>query len=344
MKILVIRLSSIGDVAMTIPVLYSVANACPEHKFTILTQTFLMPVFIHRPSNVQVLGINTKAEEKTLRGLYHFTQGLVKLDFDMVIDLHDVIRSRVICALFRLHRVPVFRYRKNRKERKSLTRRDHKELRRLPSVTSLYADTFGRAGFKFDDTFTTLFSDKPADLAGLESLAGEKTGHWVGIAPFAKHRGKIYPVDYMERVVELLIMYEDITIFLFGGKGYEEAVLEQWAYNHPRVISVVGRYSLDSELALISRLDLLLCMDSANMHFASLVGTRVLSIWGATHPYAGFYGYRQDPDDAIQLDLLCRPCSVYGEKECYRGDWACMMQLLPEIVVERVEEVLYTLK
>ena len=119
------------------------------------------------------------------------------------------------------------------------------------------------------------------------NLAGTKTGKWIGIAPFAKHRGKIYPTGEMELVMAELSDREDFTIFLFGGRGYEEALLDQWAFEYPRVKSVAGKYSLDQELALISRLDLLICMDSANMHFASLVGTRVLSVWGATHPYAG---------------------------------------------------------
>ena len=112
--------------------------------------------------------------------------------------------------------------------------------------------------------------------------------------------------------------------------------MDQWAYEHERVISVVGKYTLDQELALISQLDLLICMDSANMHFASLVGTRVLSIWGATHPYAGFYGYHQDPADCVQTNLPCRPCSVFGEKPCARGDWACMSQIKPERIVAQV--------
>ena len=99
---------------------------------------------------------------------------------------------------------------------------------------------------------------------------------------------------------------------------------------------MAGKYSLDQELALNSRLDLLICMDSANMHFASLVGTRVLSVWGATHPYAGFYGYHQDPEDCIQLDLPCRPCSVFGQKPCLRKDWACMKQLNPDLIINKV--------
>lgn len=339
-KILIIRLSSIGDVAMTIPVIYSVAKAYPMDTFTVLTQTFLIPVFINRPPNVQILGINTKASEKGLLGLHRFSSALVKYDYDMVIDIHNVTRSQIIRTYFKMKCVPVYVYNRNSKERKKLTRRKNKQLNPMPPVINNYMDAFYEAGFKFKDTFTSLYQDVPADLTGIKKLTGPKTGSWVGIAPFAKHRGKIYPTDYMEKVVELLSKRDDITIFLFGGRGYEETVLEQWASQYPHVKSVVGRYSLDSELALISELDLLVCMDSANMHFASLVGTRVVSIWGATHPYAGFYGYKQDPNLAIQIDLPCRPCSAYGQKNCYRGDWACMTQLLPEMIVEKIEKAL----
>ncbi len=339
-KILIIRLSSIGDVAMTIPVIYSVAKAYPEDTFTVLTQTFLIPVFINRPQNVQVLGINTKASEKSLLGLHRFSSALVKYDYDMVVDIHNVTRSQIIRSYFKLKGIPVFVYNRNSKTRKKLTRRKNKELKPMQSVVKDYMDAFHKAGFNFENTFTSLYQDIPAELTGIKQLTGPKTGYWIGIAPFAKHRGKIYPTDYMEKVVELLSKREDTTIFLFGGRGYEEAVLEQWAYQYPHVKSVVGRYSLDSELALISELDLLVCMDSANMHFASLVGTPVVSIWGATHPYAGFYGYKQDPRLAIQLDLPCRPCSAYGQKNCHRGDWACMTQLLPEMIVGKIEKFL----
>ncbi|MDL2309497.1 glycosyltransferase family 9 protein [Parabacteroides sp. OttesenSCG-928-B22] len=339
-KILIIRLSSIGDVAMTIPVVYSVAKAYPDDTFTILTQTFLLPVFINKPANVQVLGINTKASEKSITGLIRFTSALVKYNYDKVIDLHNVFRSQVIRFFFRLRGVPVIVYNRNSRSRRKLTRHKYKEKVPLRPVLEDYAEAFQKAGFSFRDTFTSLYEGKEIDHNRIRDFAGEKKGYWIGIAPFAKHRGKIYPIESMEKVVQSLSEREDITLFLFGGRGYEEAVLGEWAYQYPRVKSVVGKYSLDSELALISQLDLLLCMDSANMHFASLVGTKVVSIWGATHPYAGFYGYRQNPDYAIQVDLPCRPCSVYGQKNCHRGDWACMTQLLPEMIVEKVYKAL----
>lgn len=338
-KILVIRLSAIGDVAMTVPVIYSAAKANPQDSFTVLTQAFLIPVFMNRPANVDVIGINTKAAEKTLGGLLRFASALVKYDYDMVLDLHNVIRTMIVRSFFRVKGKKVFVVDKARSERKRLTTRDHKAFKPLRPVIERYADVFRASGLNYTETFTSLYESRAADLSAMEAIAGTKTGKWIGIAPFAKHRGKIYPLDDMEQVVARLSEHEDYTIFLLGGRGYEEAVLEQWAFQYPRVKSIVGRYTLDNELALISRLDVLLCMDSANMHFASLVGTKVVSIWGATHPYAGFYGYHQDPDNAIQIDLPCRPCSVFGQKPCFRGDWACMMQIRPEKIVEKVKEV-----
>lgn len=339
-NILVIRLSAIGDVAMTVPVIYSAAKSNPTDTFTVLTQTFLIPIFMNKPQNVKVVGINTKSTEKTLPGLMRFASALVKYDFDIVLDLHDVLRTMIIRTLFRLKGKRVFVVDKARKDRALLTKAKHKQYKPLRPVIERYADVFRQAGLNYTESFTSLFDDHEPNLSVLKQFTGDKQGKWIGIAPFAKHKGKIYPTEQMEQVLDKLLAREDVTIFLFGGRGYEEAVLEQWAFEHDRVKTVVGKFSIDQELALISQLDVLLCMDSANMHFASLVGTRVVSIWGATHPYAGFYGYRQDPNDCIQLDMPCRPCSVFGQKPCLHKDWACMSKISVDQIVSKINAVL----
>ena len=339
-NVLIIRLSAIGDVAMTVPVIYSAARANPQHHFTVLTQAFLMPVFMNNPPNVEVIGINTKASEKSLTGLLKFASALVKYDYDVVLDLHDVIRSRIVRTLFKLNRKKVYVLDKQRKARKQLVAEQGKKFQQIRPVVAGYADVFRQAGFDYTDSFTSLFQNTAVALTDMHDFTGVKNGRWIGIAPFAKHPGKIYPQDKMEKVVAELSKDEQTTIFLFGGRGYEQAILEEWAFQYPRVKSVAGRYSLDKELMLISQLDLLLCMDSANMHFASLAGTRVVSIWGATHPYAGFYGYGQNPEDAIQAKLDCRPCSIYGQKPCLHGDWACLKQIKPEQITEKINAIL----
>ncbi|GHT44302.1 glycosyl transferase family 1 [Bacteroidia bacterium] len=332
-KILVVRLSAIGDVAMTIPVIYSAARAYPADRFTVLTETFLLPVFINRPSNVNIVGINTKGPERSLKGLLRFARAYAKFDFDAVLDLHSVMRSMIICTVFRFRGKKVFTIDKGRGERRKLTSAKHKVLKPLKPVTERYADVFRAAGLDFRDTFTSLFEEKlPLGSFMDPKPGGEK---WIGIAPFAKHKEKIYPLEMMERVLGRLLVPANTRIFLFGGRGEEQEALEDWARRYPRAVNVAGRYSLDRELILLSHLDLLICMDSANMHFASLVNTKVISVWGATHPSAGFYGYRQDPEDAIQTNLPCRPCSIYGNKACQRGDWACMTQLPFEAIAAK---------
>ena len=84
----------------------------------------------------------------------------------------------------------------------------------------------------------------------------------------------------------------------------------------------------------------MVAMDSANMHFASLAQTPTLSIWGATHPYCGFKAWKQSDKDTIQLPLSCRPCSVFGNKPCHRGDYLCMTAIRPENILKRISEIL----
>ena len=339
-KYLVIRLSAIGDVAMTVPVLYSAAFSNPDDEFTILTQAFLIPLFRNAPKNLQAIGINTKTTEKTLSGLLKFGWAFSYYPYDAVLDLHDVLRSKILRSFFFLKGKPIYVVDKARKARKALVRQKHKNLVSLRPVMQRYADVFMQAGLKYEDKFTSLFWNEEIDTSFFTLLGGKECTCWIGIAPFAKHRGKIYGLDQMEEIVHLLSERENIWIFLLGGKGDEAKKLQEWAEKYNHVECVAGRFSLDQELILMSRLKLLICMDSANMHFASLVNTPVLSIWGATHPYAGFYGYRQSMDNAIQLALPCRPCSVFGDKPCLRGDWACMKGITPQMILDKVNQIL----
>lgn len=337
-NVLVIRLSAIGDVAMTIPVLYSVARENPEDTFTLLTQPFLQLLLINPPPNVTVRPIDTKGTEKSFLGLMKFARQLSKEPYDIVIDLHAVIRSKLIASWFKMKGRKVYVLDKMREARKKLVRKDHKVLRPIRQTTDRYADVFIKAGFDYKEQFDSLYESSLPDMSFITETYGEKnTERWIGIAPFAKHKGKIYPLEEMEKVVKLLSEREGTKVFLFGGKGEEQKVLDSWQERYKEVFSIVGKFSLDKELVLIDHLDLLISMDSANMHFASLVQTPVVSIWGATHPYAGFYGYKQDPENCIQAPLLCRPCSVFGQKECYRGDWACLSWITPDMIIDKID-------
>ena len=336
-NILIVRLSSIGDVAMTIPVVYSVAKANPGDSFTVLTQSFLIPLFINRPANISMLGVDIKGPEKKLGGFLRFASGLSGRQYDMVIDLHNVIRTWILDLLFRLKGKRVFRLNKTRKERKLLTGRPPKKLSPLRTTIERYADVFRKAGLHYEATFTSLFEHKTP-----LPISGEKKGHWIGIAPFSIHTGKIYPVSEMGKVVGLLSKQKDTTLFFFGNGEYEESILGQWERQWQNSHCIAGRYTIPQTLEFVNSMDVVVCMDSAYMHFASLTGTKAVSIWGATHPFLGFYGYRQNPDYAVQVELPCRPCSDFGKKPCLRNDYACLYQITPEQIVNKITDVLET--
>ena len=118
-------------------------------------------------------------------------------------------------------------------------------------------------------------------------------------------------------------------------------MLGEWARDIPNVVSIAAkRYGFAVELPLMSWLDAMVSMDSGNMHMAALVNVPVVSVWGATHPYCGFAPWKQSPDNIVQLSLPCRPCSVFGNKECYLGDFRCMRSITPQMIIDKVNNIL----
>ena len=342
--ILIIRFSAIGDVAMTVPVVDCLARQYPENHYTILSQSFFQPLFAHCPDNVRFAGVDLYNDYKGVGGMYRLYRELLQHRFDAVADLHDVLRTKLLRIFFRCSRLNVKHIDKGRKDKRLLTQKKNKLFRQLIPTIERYADVFSALRQPLAPLdFRSVFGLSRGDFNIIEPITGNKSGKWIGVAPFAKHEGKIYPLDRMEQVVAHFANKEDVTVFLFGGGAAEKAILDGWCTKYPRTLSVVEKLNLTAELVLMSHLDVMLSMDSANMHLATLTATPVVSIWGATHPYAGFYGYRQLPDHAVQIDLSCRPCSVYGSKPCYRNNTKCMEKITPLMVIEKMETLLTSL-
>ncbi|MCW3116348.1 MAG: glycosyl transferase family 9, partial [Chitinophagaceae bacterium] len=198
-----------------------------------------------------------------------------------------------------------------------------------------YRDVFRELGYDFNFDFTSMFAQPVMLSEKIISLTGEKRDRWIGLAPFAAYQEKMYPLEKMEEVIKKLYRRPGIKIILFGSSA-EAATLAQWEEKYKGVVNAAGKLSLEDELILMSYLQTMISMDSANMHFASLVNTKVVSLWGATHPFAGFTGWNQALENAVQVELYCRPCSVFGNKPCYRGDWACMNLIEPLQIVEKI--------
>ena len=240
-----------------------------------------------------------------------------------------------------LANIPVASIYKGRVGKEKLVRRRHKVLENQKSSFRRYADVLEKLGFPVLLNFSSIYGDEKGNFAEIEPVTGAKDNlKWIGIAPFAKHMGKIYPIELQEQVVAHFATDPKVKVFLFGGGKSEQEVFDGWVAKYPTVVSMIGKLNMRTELNLMSHLDVMLSMDSANMHLASLVNIPVISVWGATHPYAGFMGWKQLPVNTVQLDLSCRPCSVYGQKPCWRGDYACLREIKPEQVIAKIEGII----
>ncbi|MRJ08424.1 lipopolysaccharide heptosyltransferase family protein [Ornithobacterium rhinotracheale] len=325
-KILAFRLSALGDVAMTVPVILAVLEQNPQVEITMVVPSMLHDFYPQHP-RLRLVDFDKKNKHRGLAGIYHFCQEITQEPFDAFADLHGVLRSFVLGFLLKNAGVKISKIDKGRSQKRMLTRRYHKILKPLKHTTERYADVFRNLGLKVElnhELKNHLFTPQP------------KLGNAVGIAPFAKHKGKRYPLNEILQLI-LHLTQRGKKVYIFGSKQ-EAASLD--GIKDPNIEIVAGKLSFKEELKLISQLDCMLSMDSSNMHMASLVGVPVVSVWGATHPYAGFMGYGQSAENAVQdTELNCRPCSVFGDKKCFRGDWACFDAITPEDLSIKIEKL-----
>ena len=324
-----------GDVAMCVPVIKMLLQQHPELSITFVSDKKLAPFFTNI-ENCEFIGADLNGEHKGFTGLYRlFTSISNKQKIDAIADLHSVVRTHVLKLFFTLTGKKIFTIDKGRAEKKKLTAKQKSNFHPLKSGFQRYADVFEEMGYSIN-LQPSMLKKTTLPLPDNAKVYFEHK-QCIGIAPFAKHAEKMYNVNKMKLVVEELSKL-NINILLFGGGAQEKNILDSWINeNHPNVINITGKFNLQEELAIISHLKLMCSMDSANMHLASMYNIPVVSIWGATHPYAGFLGWGQSDHNVVSVDLPCRPCSVYGNKKCWRGDNACMEQITPEKIISRIQ-------
>ncbi len=334
--ILVIRFSALGDVAMAVPVIKNLLAQNPDLEITFLSNPFVAP-FFKDIERLSFYGINVK-DYKGIAGIYKLSKKIkAEIAFDAIADLHNVLRTKLLRFFLANKNTAVID--KGRKEKKQLTKPSNKNLHSLKTSFERYADVFLKLGLQIQ-------LQKEMGITALQPtislLPFEKTGNEkiIGIAPFAKHHAKMYPLHKMMEVINMLFTNNKNKILLFGTAS-EMAQLDNSVLNQPKIFSMAGKLSFAEELNVISQLDVMVSMDSANMHLASLYNVPVVSLWGGTHPYLGFYGWGQAEKNILQIDLPCRPSSVFGNRSCpVHGDAGCMQDITPEMVVEKVEQAL----
>lgn len=325
-----------GDVAMTVPVIRALVDQYPLVRVTVVSRPFFKPFFQDIP-RVDFMGIDLKKRHKGVKGLWQLYKDIKALKPDCFADFHNVLRSSVIRGLFSISGYKVAALDKGRQAKKALTRTTNKVFKPVPSMFENHLKTLEKLGFKVS-LANAKFPKKKPICTDLKQYVKQKDTFWIGIAPFAQYQSKVYPLDLMQKVIDTLAEREKSIIFLFGGGEQEIALLNQLKRDNPNVIVIAGKVKFDVELNLIENLDIMLSMDSGNAHIAAMLGVKVITLWGGTHPYAGFSPFNQPLDYCITADrqkypLL--PSSVYGNK-VLEGYEDVMRSIDPNVVCEKV--------
>jgi ADP-heptose:LPS heptosyltransferase len=339
MHLLVIRTSAMGDVALTTPVLTALRKKYPDTSITLVTRPAFAPFFTSI-NGLRLFLPDFRGRHKGFPGIMHLFSDLRREEkFDRVIDLHDVLRSKILRALFRISGIPVAVIDKGRAEKKQVIKGRNKT--RLKHLVERYCDVFTRAGFPVVPETCPSIVPATEAINKISGLPVTMDVTNIGVAPYARHQLKTWSDENMIKLLKIISEKHKVKYWLFGGAEDLEK-LKSFREKVPGSCLVAGEYSLGEELALMGRLGLMISMDSSNMHMASLCGTKVISIWGGTDPITGFGAWQQPDEYSISIpaeELTCRPCTVFGKGKCRRGDLACLMWLTPERVIDRIKKM-----
>ena len=325
---------------MTVPVILGICKKYPSVKITVLTKPFMGPIFSDIP-NVSVFNADVKGKHKRILGLWRLYKELAYLQIHMVADLHHVLRSSILKQFFKLRAIPFIQIDKGRDEKKKLIDPKRVKLEPLKSTFKRYSEVFEKLGYPISVNEMVVLPKKalPKDFVHLKDNQEQLL---VGIAPFAAFKGKMYPLSLMKEVVNELNNTNKYKIILFGGGQQEVEILSTWDNQFNNVFSAAGKLSFSAELGLISNLRLMLAMDSGNAHLAAMFGVPTVTLWGVTHPYAGFSPFGQSKDNALLADRVqypLIPTSIYGNK-FPAGYENVMSTIQPTKVVQKIIEVI----
>jgi len=331
--ILIIRLSSMGDVAMTVPIIRLVKRRSPSTKISILTKPSYIEIF-REFKEANIISIDLKGKHKGLFGLVKLYYELKQLGVDVVIDLHGVLRTNFLKLLWGKN---FYQIEKGRKEKENLINGKH--FQQLKTTHQRYLDVFNNINYNL--SFSKIEFPKKSNLSRHAITSKiDFSKKLIGIAPFAKHKAKTYSLEQMKEVIGSIS--KEYTILLFGGGKNESKQLKIISEENKKVFSLAEEFSLSDQLDFISNLDLMISMDSANGHLAAMYGVKVLTIWGVTHPYAGFAPFNQSSKYSILVNKHTYPkipTSIYGNKSPEEYKQA-INSIAPEEIIKKIQEII----
>ncbi|PRP67793.1 glycosyltransferase family 9 protein [Nonlabens agnitus] len=336
-RLLTIRLSAMGDVAMTVPVLLALRRTYPEVKVISLSRKRFLS-FLSQIPGITLIEADVKGDHKGILGLRRLSKQLKEQEPDAIADLHNVLRTKILRSFMRKPIKSTID--KGRAEKKKLVN-DPQFFQPLKSTIERYQDVLSKLQLPVELLATDVLPRQSIPMK-VNSLVGDHDYRWIGIAPFAAHASKALSLHKAQELTSSLLALGNVKLVLFGGGTAECKQLEIVAGTQSNVFNLAGFMSFEEELAMISNLDAMIAVDTGNGHLAAMYGVPIITLWGNTHPYAGFVPFAQPKENQITVDreqFPLVPTSIYGNK--IPDGYENVMETIDcTAVVERLREIL----
>jgi len=322
-KILILRLGSAGDVLLTVPAVRALRKAFPAARIDYLTKAQYVPLVRHHPGLSGVFGMGPGD-----RGEIRFLREKIKSGYDLVVDLHGNLRSRLLTAGPGMpERI---RVRKYAFKRRLLSFFKINRLRGVPGVAERCLACLAEKGVKDDGKGLEIFPDEEArrKASALMGKAGLAQKEAVALAVGAKWFTKQWPARAFINLIRLLPQEKFV---LLGSAGEEKTASEITAAVPGRAADFTGMTGLLTAGEVLRGCKGLVSNDSALMHLGCAVNIPVVALFGSTVREFGFFPFRAK---AIVLEkpLSCRPCTTKGRHRCPLGTLECLESITPEEV------------
>jgi ADP-heptose:LPS heptosyltransferase len=317
-SVLVIRLSSLGDVVLSTVAIDVIKRNFPDSSLYFLTKDSFLPLFkgLIEPDKIFAYP-DTYAEKIQL------IRKINAIGFDCIVDLHRITKTILFTAFLR---APNLYTSKRSIQRRMIVRNGRKGDEELSTIVSDHIKAFIPLGIDASIKYIPKLAICDAEKQYARGLGiSDRT---IIIHPGAKWKLKCWLKDYYSGLSEMLC-----------GLGYDVISLEDIGINKTRFL---GKLTLRELIGVLSQSCFFVGNDSGPMHIASALGVPLIGIFGPTHPVLGF-APQGEKSMVISADFPCSPCSLHGEGKCkrngtYTGD--CMLAISPEMIFSRIERFL----
>ncbi len=321
-NLLIIRLSSLGDILLTTPLVRSIKKKYPEIKIDFILKKEYKDLLKFNPYLSNIIEYETERYEKKI-----ILGQLAKTKYDFVVDLQNNFRS---AEIRRIIKVPSVKFNKRTIDKFLIVKFKINRLKNAPQIPVRYAETLD--DFKLDDGGLDLFlpPDIKSELYGEENL--------IGFAPGSKHFTKMWPKDYYIELGNKLTD-DGFKIVLFGGENDLQTCYEI-SNKIPSSINLCSNNNIYKTAVNMKRCSAIVCNDSGLMHVASALKIPVLAFFGSTVKEFGFTPYNCKNIVFENYELSCRPCTHIGRDKCPKKHFKCMLELTPQTAFEKLKLLL----